>query len=248
MSQVENIVPENSVNSPNSPNSPNSANSEKEETVFIEERERYYQDQLGKLSLLILLAGGVIFLLLVLNFLLFQETVPPPTYFAATDQGQILQELPLDKSNVATNELLAWVIDAMMDSHTFNFMNYSRIVDEAKQYFTTEGYTNYLTGLSRSGITERIKRDKLVVVSSPSQAPEILKEGPYKSGNFNRYLWKIRVPLSFNFRSVSVHTGDQAEAMILVMRVPTTVSPTGLSILQYALTIKAPGQELNLNQ
>jgi len=206
----------------------------KEENVPVEERERFYHDRIGSLLLLASLAGGLVVIFVILNIFLYTISVPPPAYFQATEQGQILQEPPLDKPNLASNELLNWTVEAMMAAHTFNFMNYSRVLEDAKDYFTPEGYPEYLTAINNVGVLDRLKKDKLVLVSAAVAAPEILKEGPFA----NRYLWKVKVPLGFNYRNVVTNVVDNVNITLLILRVPTTQSPNGISILKYEIEYK----------
>jgi len=206
----------------------------KEDSIPVEERERFYNDRIGSLLLLAGLLGGVAVIFGILNIFLYSISVPPPAYFQATQLGQILEEPPLDKPNIASNELLNWVIEAMMAAHTFNFMNYPRVLEEAKDYFTPEGYLEYLTAINNIGILDRLKKDKMVLVSAAVAAPEILKEGPFA----NRYLWKVKVPLGFNYRNVVTNVVDNVDITLLVMRVPTTQSPNGISILKYDIEYK----------
>lgn len=197
----------------------------------VVEQARFYNDKYASILLLLLLLGALGAGLFGLLFLLRSTAFPAPTYFPATDLGQLLQETPLDQANIGDNVLLNWVTEGMMTSHTFNFMSYNAVMTKANEYFTPEGYANYKDALTKLKIIDRVLTKKLVLKATPTDAPQILLEKPFAG----RYLWKIRIPMRFRYQNV---TSDEMEPMaitIIVMKVPTSQSPTGVLILKYEI-------------
>lgn len=206
----------------------------KEESIVIQEKERYGSDQLGSLSLLttVLLVLGVG--ILVLAFYLFQIQSPAPEFFIVSERGELIPEVPLDKPNMSTNALLNWVTENMMQDNTFNFVNYQSVFENARSDFTTEGFDSYIKALQDAKIIDTVLANKYIMRASPVAAPQITKEGVLA----NHYLWKIKLPMRFQYRNMTTGGFDDVELTLLVMRVPTSQSPYGVKFLMYNLVNK----------
>ncbi len=197
------------------------------------EREDFYRDKQGHLRLisflLIVLAvsfGGVIFLLRSLS-------VPAPLYFSAEATKALVAEAPLDKPSIQKNELLNWVAEGMMKAYTLNFINYQANIDKASVYFTREGFATYQAAFVNTKILERLLADKLVLKAVPTDAPNIIVDEPFAG----RYMWKIKLPMRFQYESVTRLFSEMVEVTLIVMRVPTSQSPNGVSILKINLDV-----------
>jgi hypothetical protein len=199
----------------------------------ITEQEKYSHDKIFYLILSILLALGLVTSVLGMMYLFNLAANPAPTYFQATDQGGLISEVPLENSNMETNVLLNWVTEGMMRANTFNFINYPTVLDNARVYFTKEGYDSYTNALTNAKITDRVIQKKLVLHAVPSDAPQVLLEKPFAG----RYMWKIRAPMNFSYQSVTDDHAEPMEITLIVMRVPTTESENGVLILKYDLTL-----------
>jgi len=199
----------------------------------IVEQEKFYYDQFFHLVLAILLVLGLGAGILGIIYLFNSTANPPPVYFMATGQNSLIEETPLDHSNMETNALLNWVTEGMMLSNTFNFMNYQTVMDNAKDYFTKEGLDSYNNALSNNKITDRVIQKKLVLHAVPTDAPQILLEKPFAG----RYMWKIKLPMKFSYQSVTTDIQDLMDVTLIVMRVPITESPNGVLILKLDLVL-----------
>lgn len=204
---------------------------ESKEQYRILEQEKYGSDKILYLILTILLGLGLIAAFLGIMYLFNLAANPAPAYFKATEQGSLITEAPLENANMETNVLLNWVTEGMMLSNTFNFINYQNILDNAKVYFTKEGYDSYTNALTNVKIVDRVIQKKLVLHAVPSDAPQVLLEKPFAG----RYMWKVRVPMNFSYQSVTESYFDAMDVTLIVMRVPTTESENGVLILKYDL-------------
>lgn len=207
---------------------------QKGEERIVVEQEKFYSDRLGSILIITLLSIGVVVVLFFL--LIFSQSVssPSPTYFSATDENQLVQEMPLGEPGIQDNVLLNWVSEALMDVLTFNYVDYNRIIELGQQYFSPEGFESYKTVLANVKLIEKITEKKLVLKATPTDAPQITKEGPFAG----RYLWKIKVPMQFQYQSMTSNIFDKADITILVMRVPTRFAPNGVAILKFDADIK----------
>lgn len=199
-----------------------------EQRVAMEQQKYFYDKYVYILTLLLLIVvlGVGIFGLL---FFLRAAAFPPPTYFQATDLEQLIQEAPLDQPAIQETVLLNWLIDAMMDAHTFNYINYASVMNAALIHFTPEGYASYKAALTDKKIIDTVVKNKYVLKASATDAPQILLEKPFAS----RYMWKIKMPMRFRYQNVNQDENAPIAITVIVMRVPTTQSPLGVLILKY---------------
>lgn len=204
-----------------------------EEGQKIFEQEKFYYDRFFQLVLLILLTIGLCLGAFGMIYLLRDISSPAPVYFNATEKGGLIEELPLDISNMDSNVLLNWVTEAMMASSTFNFINYQTILNNAKTYYTKEGFDSYNTALVNAKVVDRVVQKKYVLHSVPTDAPQVLLEKPFAG----RYMWKIKMPMRFKYQNVTDNFGDAMDITLIVMRVPVSESENGVSILKYDLQL-----------
>lgn len=218
----------------------NSANSIDEE-VLVVEQEKFYQDRIGLLMLLtlLLLVSGTMILGIIV--MLRKTALPPPTYFSATDIDQLISEAPLEQTGIGTNVLFNWITEAMMNCNTYNFISHAKVIDSASLYFTPEGYETYKNALTEAKIVDKVVNEKLILKAVPSDAPQILLEKPFAG----RYMWKIKIPMKFRYQNVTTDITDQIEINLIVMRVPTTQSPLGISILKFEMEEINPMMKFN---
>lgn len=206
-------------------------------SAAITEKGQYHSDKLGALVMLVVFLLVVALGLLALTFFLFRYQSPPPVFFHSSERGELIAEVPLDQSNLTPNALLNWVTENLMENNTFNFVNYPSVIEKAREDFTVEGYESYTKALETSGVLPDVIKNKYVVRASARSAPQITKEGVLA----NRYLWKIKVLMTFAYKNVNAALYNDAEIILLVMRVPTQQSPYGIRILKYDLTVKKSG-------
>lgn len=206
------------------------------ETKAIEQ-ERYHEDKSIQIIILALFSIALTVGIVGLIILLRSSVVPPPTYFAAMPNGALFPEKPLDQPSLETNELLNWITEAMMQSNTFNFIDYNTVIDAANVYFTKEGYESYKNALVTAKIIETVIEKKYVLRAVATDAPQLLLEKPFAG----RYMWKIRIPMQFKYQNVRTDFGSLVEITLIVMRVPTAQAPNGVLILKYDLEQKGRG-------
>ena len=212
-----------------------------DEGVLVVEQEKFYQDRMGLLMLLtlLLLVSGTMILGIIV--MLRKTALPAPTYFSATDINQLVTEAPLYQAGISTSVLFNWITEAMMACNTYNFISNVKVIESANLYFTPEGYETYKNALTDAKIVDKVINHKLVLKAAPSDAPQILLEKPFAG----RYMWKIKIPMKFRYQNVTTDITDQMEINLIVMRVPTTQSPLGVSILKFEMEEINPMTKFN---
>lgn len=150
-------------------------------------------------------------------------------YFVDAPSGVNTEVFPLSEPNVTPSSLIKWVTQAVTSSYTIDFYQYQDNIDGLKQYFTIDGYQNYLNSLTSSGSLSKIIKENLVMSAVATNTAVIMQQGMLNGV----YFWKIQMPLLLNYQGAST-TGIQKTIAVnvLVTRVPTDLAPKGIGIAQ----------------
>lgn len=153
---------------------------------------------------------------------------PKQAFFVDSSSGT-KEVFPLTEPNVTPSSMIKWVTQAITSSYTLDFYHYQDTINNLKQYFTIEGYENFVTSLNASGSLKKIIKDKLVVNAVAMDTAVILQEGMMN----NVYSWKIQVPLLLTYQGASTTSTQKTIVVnVLVTRVPTNLAPKGIGISQ----------------
>ena len=191
-------------------------------------RNNFYRDNYRRLILAVLVILALNALLV--GIIIYQYKVrPEPRYFATSADGRITPIYPLTTQVVSTSELLQWANEAAVAAYSYNFANYRKALQDASQYFTTEGWDNYQTALKSSRNLETVIAKKLVVSAEATGAPVIIDQGLIG----DHYAWKVQMPLLVNFQSMSTNIQTPLLVTLLITRVSTLYVPKGIAIAQY---------------
>lgn len=153
---------------------------------------------------------------------------PKQTFYVESD-GRETEVFPLNEPNVTTTSLLKWVTQAVTNAYTMDFYHYQDTLDSLKQYFTFEGYDNYVNSVKASGSLKKIIADKLVVGAVAIDTAVILQEGMMNGV----YSWKVQLPLLLTYQGASTTNAKKTIVVnVLINRVPTNLAPKGIGIAQ----------------
>jgi intracellular multiplication protein IcmL len=150
-------------------------------------------------------------------------------YYGITPSNQSIILHPLLRPTISIPALLSWATVAATATFSIDFVNYSRTLNELKQYFTTEGYDSFLLALESASVLETIQSKKLVLSAVPI-GPAIIVE---ESDHYGMHAWRIQVPLIVSYLSASSEEKGYKLVTVLVSQVPTSSAVTGLGITQY---------------
>ena len=110
-------------------------------------RNDFYRDNHRKIVLALLVAVATIILLC--GTLAYVVTHPPaPKYFATSIDGRIIPIVPLNEPNMPTSALLLWSNQAATAAFTYDFVNYRQALQSASDYFTPDGWRDFLNALT----------------------------------------------------------------------------------------------------
>jgi intracellular multiplication protein IcmL len=158
--------------------------------------------------------------------------------FLTRERGHFYEQLPngdtfelteLDRPNVSTKALLEWVSLAATATFTFDFVNYEKQLTALRDFFTADGYINFLASLEASKTITTVS-EKNLQLSAVAIGPAIVLIEQEISGY---HTWRIQGPLLVRYQSASVNETHQQIVTMLVTQVPTSDAPKGIGIAQY---------------
>lgn len=171
---------------------------------------------------------------LVIGSILFFSFIHPmePTYFFTTVKGHIEKLNPLDEPNTSDSVVRQWANIAVVDTFTYDFVNYEKSLQLVSQYFTDKGWYTYLRSLNDSNNLPTVIRKKLVVSAVAIKPPSILKKGMVNGV----YSWRIQIPMLVTYQSASEFMQQNLLVNLLVARISTLENSKGLGIEQFVVS------------
>jgi len=125
--------------------------------------------------------------------------------------------------------LLQWATEAASAAFTYDFVNYRAQLQKASEYFTTNGWSSFLSELQSTRNLLAVQAKKLVINAVVTRAPVILEERVING----RYAWRIQMPMIITYQSASESTTSSTTVTLTITRVSTVTSPRGIGISQF---------------
>lgn len=199
-------------------------------------RNTFYRDGQRKLMFILLLS--LLSNIIMASLLGYILTHPPiPKYFATSINGRITPLFALDEPNQSDSAVLQWANQAAVAAFTYNFVNYRTELQASSGFFTSQGWTQFLTALEDSNNLDAVKAKKLIVSAVATSAPIILQKGILNG----RYSWRIQMPILVTYQSASEFSQQRNVVTMLVTRISTLNSPRGIGIAQFVVGPAASG-------
>lgn len=197
-------------------------------------RNDFYRDSYRKL--VILLMGAMLSIVgLVIAIIMIVYARPAPTYFATTESGRIIPLIPLDQPNLTDNAVLQWATQAVTTVFTYNFINYRSVLQSSRQYFTAEGWRQFLLALQSSRNLSMVTSKKLMLSAVVSSAPVVLNEYLLDG----KYTWKVQIPISVTYQSLSETAHDSFIISLTIERISTLDSISGVGISSFVAQLRS---------
>ena len=163
---------------------------------------------------------------------------PPPQYFATDAEGRIIHLYPLDEPNLSQGALLQWANVAAVAVFSYDFVNYRENLQDASEFFTPDGWQNFMNALQDNDNLNAVLTKKLVVSAVATAAPVILQEGVLQG----RYSWRVQMPMLVTYQSASQVTQQNLTVTMLITRISTLNSEKGIGIAQFVATTNSTVQ------
>jgi len=194
-------------------------------------RNEFYRDSYRKVMGILLIS---ILLNMALGMLLYYMVTHPPApkYFATSISGRITPIYALNEPNQSDPSVLQWATQAAIASFTYNFVDYRRELQAASEFFTAEGWQNFIQALGASNNLDAVKAKKLIASAVVTGAPTIMAKGLLNG----RYSWRIQMPILVTYQSASQFAQNTYVVTLLIQRISTLNSPQGIGISQIVVS------------
>jgi intracellular multiplication protein IcmL len=207
--------------------------------VMVHLRNQFYRQKYH-------MAVGVFLLCLILISLLIGMLVyvvkhpPRPLYFATDDAGRFLLDIPLTQPNMTTDDVMAWVVEAVEAAYSYDYKNYRAQLQNAQKYFIDYGWRSYMKGLHASNNLLALTDRKQVVIAKVLPTPKLIAEGPL--GKAATYAWKFQMEMLVTYLKPPLYdektkTENPLIITVLVERQNLLSSYKGLGIVQLIGTL-----------
>ncbi len=197
--------------------------------AFVVSRNFFYRDGYRTLQKMVLILGlgNIALIALVAGLVVFNK--PIERYFATTQEGQIIQLVPLNQPLANDAQVVSWASAAVTEVMTFGFHDYRTRLQTASRHFTNEGWNSFVKALGDARVVEAVQTRQQVVTAAPQAAAVVVRQGLEN----NVYTWYLEMPFLVTFQSGSRTDSQRYFLQIKVVRVSTLENPTGLGIDQW---------------
>lgn len=187
-------------------------------------RNHYHHVLIGLMVLLAIVVG-------VAGLVLYQMYhQPEPVFTAVNDKGERMDLHAYEEPNLRADTILRWASKAATVAYTFDFNNYNNQLNDASQYFTTDGWQDFTQ--STSSLISRVVQNQLFVNGIVSGTPVISNQGPMPGKG---YVWRIQIPFLVTYQSANTQVQHRYFVVLSIVRVPTSVHPQGIGIDQFVM-------------
>jgi len=200
-----------------------------ESETMTESFVRTFRNDSQSLVLILVIISAMINFVLML-VLIYKIMYPlEARYYGTITQGRTFPLTPLMEPNQSDSAVTEWANQAAISAFTLDFVNYSQQLNQASQYFTTEGWQQFLDSLQQTNNIEEIRQKRLTVTAVAQNTPVILQKGVLNG----RFSWRIQMPILITYQSSSSIQQQTSVVTMLVNRISTLESYRGIGISQF---------------
>lgn len=149
-----------------------------------------------------------------------------------------LASQPLFQANVTNHQLLSFASEATLSAFTYNYNDYRRhFQNTSSQFFTPQGWRQFVTKLRESGNLETVVNNKLLVKAQPTDAAIILSQGM----DDGIYSWQIQLPIMLIYQGNG--TQPTKQDLVVNIHVRRTGDIEGLNGIAIDSMVATPRKE-----
>lgn len=147
------------------------------------------------------------------------ENAPFPTQTAILDDT--LETDPVTEPHRTRREMQVWIVEAVSELLNIDSEKRDIIMEEAKPYFTDEGYKQYRGYLNTNNLFAEIGKGAVTLSAIVDQTPQVLNEGLISG----KYRWLYDVPIVMSvIPATGAAQNQQAVLRVQLARVDETVN------------------------
>lgn len=151
---------------------------------------------------------------------------PKPVLFGVDSEWRIQPSVALDQPYISLADLNQWVVNALSRSFTLDFLNYNDQLENAKQFFTDEGWKVFLNQLNIYANYNNVQANKVFVSGTPAGAPSLINQG-LTGGRFG---WIVEIPYTLSYAGFNPPPSRTITLSLLIVRVSTLNNLSGVAI------------------
>lgn len=162
------------------------------------------------------------------------QNPPHPLYFATDEIGRLIHIIPVNTPNMSPEETKKWAIEAVEKSLSYDYINYRGQLQNAEKYFTSYGWTKYMSALSLSGNLRALTARKQIVIARVIGQPKVIADGLLKGA----HAWKYTMPVLITYMmppyngSADSQYSNALNVTVLVQRQAVLEGYKGLGTVQ----------------
>jgi len=149
-----------------------------------------------------------------------------PSMAAISPKGIRLWLVAHQDPSFTPEVLLQWASKAAVTAYTFDFVNYEKQSALAREWFTRSGWQDYQASLVT--LLQTIASRQLFVNSVVSAPPVIALTDA--SG------WSVQLPFLVTYQSSDKMTRKNFLVKMSIVKVPTSINPTGMGVSGFVMT------------
>lgn len=149
-----------------------------------------------------------------------------------TSSNMTMKEVQSSRSPRMSNaRMQSWVTRALIDSYTFDFTTYEKVLSDVSVVYRKDTYQQFLQQMNKSkGVVPTVKSNSLIVSLTPTSEVRIIQQGM----NNGRRIWSVEMKAAIYYSGALQQTPPPSNVMfkMLIQEVDPTINPYGLVIAQ----------------
>ncbi len=156
-------------------------------------------------------------------------------YLTVDEDGRLMKLIPLSKPNHKEPVIAQWLVDAMVDTFDFNYLNMKeQLSKKAGHWFTTSGKTSLVSTLRDEGSLQVITDNQFIVQLKVKSNPILLEERLNSRGY---YEWIFQLPAIITYTNEKNVFSNDTIFTVSVVRRSMLEDKRGLGVSKIIMTI-----------
>ncbi len=195
-------------------------------SVVVALRNKFFF-MLYRYSFLVFITSILTLITSITFFFFFSSQPVPPQYIPINEDGTYVTLLPISDCQSKTDaEVKSFTMEAINKIYRYDYINYSDQFQSIAQYFTTNGWNDYLESYEASRTLSALKENQWIVTVRPKGLPEYVNEPQIVN---NVCTWELKLPLVITYVGKTAEEVS-GELFLRVQRVSVLKSQEGLGI------------------
>lgn len=191
-------------------------------------RYEFYRD--GYLKSIVILCTSLFLLACMFGSLYYTSVIykAPNNYIPLDEQKRIYDPIPLDQDVMSEESLRQWIVEAMNDIMSYDYITYGKHGAKISKYFIEKGYQDYKNEFDNNPDLKRVIGNSAIVITPVITNPELISKPGVLSGS--KY-WRYKISMVKLFYSPKAGVlKNEVTYEVMVMRASRKDLPDGIGI------------------